>query len=144
MGVSYGAVGGIGIIVSYDDLKGPKRSIPSCEHEERLGQNFCPKCGLKVSTRQVDDSSRWSDFMEFFYEELDGSMPDGYTTATVDDGILFIGWGLVGDYYSKKTKGRRAIPAFDEVATVLREHLDEYADLVTDESLAFHVYVTAT
>lgn len=72
MGVSYTAHAVIGLRLSYDGVAGEPRTVPSCDHPERLGNAYCPVCGKKVGEKRGVMPTAYE-----VEERLDGLFPDG-------------------------------------------------------------------
>lgn len=84
MGVERNAFLGRGVI-----LTAPPRelvTVPSCDHPEREGNQFCPKCGTAVRDKKEYANTalgdRFEDLKETFWEET--NFPKGLNYCVID------------------------------------------------------------
>jgi hypothetical protein len=123
MGTSYSAISGFGIVldtgkIAPDEMK----TINSCEHSERIGQPFCPKCGKAVKSYEQRYTSS-----ELTGKLWEARVPKGYICATNGQGgdVWFIGWGSQIDKYDDDGYEIRPIrvPDTAEILATIRDIL---------------------
>lgn len=144
MGTSYYGHAIIGIAFNMPAEIELEEVIPSCEHPERIGNVFCPKCGTRVDDRTIMDPSEYWELRE----QLDEALPRNYIVAHNnydDDAPYYVGYGVGGsyDYGREKTI---SLPNLDEVRATIKAALAEVGlDEVYDEkSFGLHSVVTAS
>jgi hypothetical protein len=145
MGVYTGSFAGIGIIFSSEDFEGTiqRTVVPSCNHAEREGNTFCPKCGVRVENR-VEKTSQY-DFGEAIeYLEEDGGAGD-LTFACIDSysGKYFLGWGRwANDDTSITTVSLRDFPDPNDIWPKIADTLQRWPFLIDDKRFNFHIVKT--
>ena len=118
MGASYYAIGGIGYLVDLNGIDFDDVIVHSCEHPERIGNVFCPKCGTKVTETVQDKTDMFYEISEAFEEAAKAE--DGFVWEQTDyeDAIYFLGYGAsVSDYRGDTTSLEPM--SNDEIKTVI-------------------------
>lgn len=148
MSKTYYAVSGLGIFIDLESTRaGEPVCKPSCSHDERLGENFCPVCGVKVGMHTVvtfDD-----DDFAMKLESL--KTPKGYTISKVGyaTDTFFFGFGTSIDHYdmeSNSESAHRDIPALEEIKETIKKTLTEIdaIHLYNEDTFGLHAYMCAS
>jgi hypothetical protein len=97
MGVDRGYLAGIGIMFNRNEVfpKPDKIGVPSCKHDERIGNDYCPKCGKRVGLTKEFVPDLFSGINEVLHELV---VPKGFTLELTDyystEAPWFIGFTL--------------------------------------------------
>jgi hypothetical protein len=149
MGVDVDSFVGIGVRLNSVAMRTGKMTVDSCNHPEREGNKFCPTCGKLVTSREVDDSSRW-ELMDDFLQDLNdqGGLPDGFIYQRDNysgrDGFNFLGWGnIVGKDNEPEVVDTSDLPDMDMVGKMgvldtIKEILVDYPEAYEDCSVRFY------
>lgn len=122
MGIDYSAVTIIGMEYAMPDRVFTQRVVASCEHPERHGQKFCPKCGTKVADRVV---KLWDEFFEI-REGIEEELPRNYQFHWKEDSETFVlGYGASVDWHD--SDAHTILPLKDpvDIAGEIRRLLEE-------------------
>jgi len=128
MSIYYSAISGFGITIDLTPLK-ETVVVQSCEHPERIGQTFCPVCGLKVGSREETGGIIVTDIIEYFMET---KLPKKYQFERIayDSDQFFIGWAISAD--RDEFEFVAAPPSLNDVKLVIQGILaDLYAEMKT-------------
>jgi hypothetical protein len=117
VGIYYSAVALIGIVFERPDSLITTTTTPSCGHEERHGQNFCPRCGEPVRDRVVKNYNAVYESAELIEENL----PDDYVfVRTYNGDFFFLGYGLTADCDDDEDGDELPLPDVEEVKKTIR------------------------
>jgi predicted nucleic acid-binding Zn ribbon protein len=117
MGATIIAYAGIGIVI--DTAMLDTVIVPSCEHEERIGNRFCPVCGTAVKEQETIDDDAFQSFVEAM--EYDRNIPKGFVFTTLDvyeNTQYFFGWGDSAGRYNRGMNTFRPLPEGDFVSDI--------------------------
>lgn len=138
MGTRPVAIAGIGMVLNIEALEGETYAVSSCQHEERRGQNFCPICGVKVSTRQAQDRERLGEFSEFFHEHM--TLPEGWVEDWGEYSGVFIGWGMtVDDIGEIEFSPLGDVPPAHSILVKIKEILVDWPEVIDESKFGFHL-----
>lgn len=130
MGVEKDAFFGYGFV-----LKVPKQervTKPACEHPEREGHVFCPKCGKPVQNVTELQNTEAGDLFDELVEELMYSREprdSDIQHMELDGGVYFVGHYLMEDESPRGSEKIRNFLTTDTAALEqqIREVLSKYA-----------------
>lgn len=139
VGTSYYAIAGIGYKVDLDQVDLQQVIVHSCDHPERVGNKFCPKCGKQVYER-VQDSRDLHWQMREAFEEAATEHKYEWHQIEYEKPVFFLGYGkCVGGYGDsrvvKQTQTDEQVKAVIEqiVATAKKKFEEGFAE---DEDMA--------
>ncbi|AXQ69407.1 hypothetical protein HOU02_gp318 [Caulobacter phage CcrBL9] len=150
MSTDYTPGAGIGILLDLKRLDKPGGVQQSCEHEQRIGQRFCPVCGkaVKKDRPAIDSTARWA-VSEQFQEcpQLQNPEATDLMLAHADyhEDVWFLGWGRTFD--RDDMLGPFSLPDLEDldrkIETFLKSinGLDDPDVIVKPKSFGFHVFM---
>lgn len=123
MGVYWTYYAGVGVQIDWNKVPTTATIINSCEHPERIGQTFCPKCGKKVGTRtEAIEEFDWYDLVLAFEDVMRERgehwklVPIGYESRK-----HFLGWAQALSHDDDEPKSLEEMPDNDTAMTVISE-----------------------
>lgn len=142
MGYSVTSYAGLGVIIdAMNSNFWADSDRPTCPHPERIGNTFCPKCGVRVGRTGTPEAIALKDR---FQSVIDGnySSDEGYCAVRVgyedNSTLYFVGYTLVLSSYREDTlKSFQALPSEDEVKAHLKDMLEPF-DLYNERTFGFH------
>ena len=163
MGVSYYGIGGLGVVINLNNVKWPEQVVSSCEHDERIGNAFCPKCGLRVSERIEQNHELIYAVRDALDHEIRRYPGYIFHPVDYDSTQYFFGWGASASAYGCDHRNLGVPPTIKEVGDALTEMVEkvlstlkaedaengweqEYPilDLVESDQVGMHVFMYAS
>ncbi|AXQ69963.1 hypothetical protein HOU03_gp305 [Caulobacter phage CcrSC] len=150
MATDYTPGAGIGILLDLKRLDKPGGIQQSCEHEQRIGQRFCPVCGKSVYKDRpaIDSTARWA-VSEQFHERPQFHTPSESNIllayADYHEDVWFLGWGKTFDRDDRL--GPYALPDLEDLDRKIDDFLkslkglDDPDVIVVPKSFGFHVFM---
>lgn len=122
MGTYYSAVAILGVEFKMPDRLLSYETTHSCDHPERHGHKFCPKCGKKVWAKDEIDYSEIYDIEETIRE----GVPEGYQFVEKDNTKSYvIGYGMSIHEHDGNDHKVMPLPDPVEVAGAIMALLEE-------------------
>ncbi|UTU08064.1 hypothetical protein CcrC1_gp378 [Caulobacter phage C1] len=141
MATEYSPIAGIGILLDLGKLKTAQGLEHSCEHPERHGQRYCPRCGAKVWSRPLILSDKVFEVtVELEAMKLPKHMVLGFWDY--DNDVWFLGYGVSFD--RNEAYGPLPLPDLKGLDETIHEiisslkSLDDPSVIVMPNSFGFH------
>jgi hypothetical protein len=128
MATDWSNVAGLGLLFRFPDAMVPVTVVESCLHPEREGNAYCPKCGVKVGSREV----RQKDRVESAADALRDALPRGYEMRDLDymgqgaTGDVFVGYAMITTREDGPCAETRPVPDIAEVERTVTALLAPY------------------
>jgi hypothetical protein len=154
MGTSWYSNAGIGVVIDFDEhYPVTERIEHSCEHPERIGVPFCPKCGKAVKDTIVNDRDMGG--LDDYLHELENQVEGSWMATNMDPNAgknrWFFGWGSSMHIYDDAEAEK--VPPYDDLVrgiqalfgtleSMFKEYDEEMPFKFKPEEIKFHHFMT--